>query len=126
MNHLIALFGESEKGTFRHPYLLTSLPQAALTLGNPPIGSFGLHFAVQTLLYDRNLLFFRVEEEGFAPKDYMAGLSYLKQQSALLPIAICLPGASDCLIINETIDLCKKMGSFLIMTEKDLFDYLTS
>ena len=126
MGHLIALFGEAEKGAFRHPYLLTSLPQAALTLGNPPVGSCGLHFAVQTLLYDRKLLFFRVEEEGFSPKDYLAGLSYLKQQQELPPTAICLPGASDCHIINKTIDLCKQMGSFLIMTEKDLFDYLTS
>ena len=124
MKHLIALFGEAEKGALRHPYLFTSLPQMALTLGNPPKDSMGLFFAVQTLLHEHKLLFFRVEEEGFTPKDYIAGLLYLKQQPALLPSAICLPGTSDRRIIDETALSCQKTKSFLVITEKDLFDYL--
>ncbi len=43
----LALFGEAEKGTFRTPHLLRSLPQVMESLGNPPPDSRGLFYAVQ-------------------------------------------------------------------------------
>ena len=127
MSYLIALFGEAEKGALGHPYLFGSLPQMALTLGNPPTGSQGLHFAVQTLLYKRKLLFFRVESEGFATSDYLSGLKYLRCKAALhLPSAICLPGVGDRNIIEDAANFCKQSKSFLIITPRDLFDFLMS
>ncbi len=126
MKYLIALFSEAEKGRFNHPYLCNSLEQLSDTFGNPPAGSKGLYFAIQALLYQRDILFFRVEEEGFSASDYLAGIHYIRQFGPrLLPTAICLPGVGDPNILKETDRLCKKLSSFLIITPHDLFDYLT-
>lgn len=121
----IALFGEAEKGEYHTPYLLKTLPQLEEHLGNPPANSKGLFFAIQSLLYQRELLFFRVKEEGFSLQDYLKGLHLLENRDAIRQIsAICLPGVGDQEIIHATIPICLIYHSILITTEADLYDYL--
>ncbi|MES2122361.1 MAG: hypothetical protein V4492_06245, partial [Chlamydiota bacterium] len=62
----IFLFGEAEKGDYCTPFVCKSLPQLADTFGNPPEESRGLMYAVQAILYERELIYFRVKEEGFS------------------------------------------------------------
>lgn len=125
--HTMALFGETEKGQYKKPYVLRDLAQLVDTFGNPPQGSQGLFFAVQALLYQRELVFFRVEEEGFSIPDYCFGLKYLEDPEKIKRLhALCLPGIGDPKIMNASCVLCEKRKSFLIMTQKDLYDYLTA
>ena len=125
MSCLITVFGEAEKGRFAYPYLCTSLFQLADLLGEPPRDSKGLPFAIQMLLYRHDLLFFRVEEEGFSVSDYLKGLKYLTSKE-VPATALALPGVGDKTIINACDALCQKQKTLLIISEKDLFDYLTS
>jgi|SRR5579863_3633140 hypothetical protein len=126
MRHTIFLFGEAEKGEFCTPHLCRSLPQLAETFGNPPEESLGLLYAVQALLFERNLIYFRVQEEGFSTCDYMRGLCLLKNKEAFHPLtAICMPGVGDAEIIDATSPICSLHHSLLITSEKDLYDYLT-
>ena len=53
----VALFGEAEKGEFGIPLICQSLPQLCDVLGNPPEESQGIFYAVQTLLYSKQVLF---------------------------------------------------------------------
>ncbi len=125
--YTIAMFGEAEKGKYRSAYFLKNLPQLVDNLGNPPPDSQGLHFAVQTLMYNRPLIFFRVEEEGYNSKDYIKGLQLLKKKNLMPNIsAICLPGVGDAEIIDTAIPICKSNNSILILSEPDLYDYLTA
>lgn len=125
--HTIALFGEAEKGRFRTPHFCESLPQLVDCLGNPPPDSKGLFCAVQALLYERNLIFFRVEEEGFSYQDYLYGLRLLEEETKVKQVAaLCLPGVGDPEILNATISLCKKRHTILIITQPDLYDFLTN
>lgn len=127
MRQVIFLFGEAEKGEFCTPLVCKSLPQLAETLGNPPEDSRGILYAVQTLLYDRELIFFRVKEEGFSTDDYMRGLKLLQDKKAFSPLsAICMPGVGDGQIIDASSPVCSLHRSCLIIDEKDLYDYLTS
>ena len=104
---LVALFGESEKGDFGHPYLCESLPQLVDYLGQPPAMSQGLHFAVQALMYHQALLFFRVREEGFSTQDYYYGLRLLKDQEKVPDLgALCMPGVGDVEIIQASSIVC--------------------
>lgn len=122
----IVAFGEAEKGEYQIPYFFQSLSQIVEALGNPPAESLGLHYAVQTLLFQQSLIFFRVEQEGFSTKDYLAGLKHLEKLEKKDRInAICLPGVGDAEIIHATQSLCKMHKSLLVLTEKDLYDYLT-
>lgn len=126
MDRSIALFGEAEKGVFQKPYICKTLSQLIDTFGLPPDESLGLDFAIQTLLYQKQLVYFRVREEGFSIADYMLGLKELEKKDQIGNIdAICLPGVGDKEIIAASERLCQIHKSFLITTEKDLFDYLT-
>lgn len=124
MRHTVALFGESEKGQFKKPYILHELPQLIDLLGHPPAESQGLFFAIQALLYKRELIYFRVQEEGFSRSDYMIGFKHLEDLQQLN--ALCLPGVGDAEILEASQRLCEIHKSHIISTEKDLFDYLTS
>lgn len=124
MRHTVALFGESEKGEFKKPYVLHELPQLIDFLGNPPTGSEGLFFAIQALLYKREIIYFRVEEEGFSRGDYILGFKYLEPVKQLHALA--LPGVGDVEILEASQRLCEIHKSLLISTQRDLFDYLTS
>jgi len=124
-NYTMVMFGEAERGEFRTAYYCKTLPELVQYLGNPPPESRGLHFAVQALLYERDLVFFRVKEEGFSSQDYFWGLHLLENQETISQIdAICIPGVGDAEIINALTPLCFIHHSILVLTEADLCDYL--
>ncbi len=124
--YTIALFGEAEKGEYRFPYFCESLAQLVEYLGNPPEQSKGLFYAIQALLYHRQLIFFRVKEEGFSVPDYLGGVSLLKNHKIETEdlTAICLPGVGDSEILEVVTPLCKEYHSILITNESDFYDYL--
>lgn len=123
----IALFGEAEKGNFQTAYFCQTLPQLVDFLGNPPANSKGLFYAVQALLYHRELFFIRVKEEGFSQQDYFNGLNLLEKQDLFSRLsAVCLPGVGDSGIIHFITPICQTHHSILITTEADLYDYLTT
>lgn len=125
MKQTIFLFGEAEKGDFCTPLWFKSLPQLVELLGNPPEESQGIPYAIQTLLYGKELIYFRVKEEGFSTPDYVRGLKLLKNREAFQKLsAICLPGVGDAGIIDATGLVCELYRSILILNEKDLYDYL--
>jgi hypothetical protein len=127
MHQVVALFGEAEKGAFKTPHILRALPQLVDQLGNPPKESEGLFFAVQAILYERELIYFRVAEEGFSKIDYLAGLKILQNRNKIRKInALCLPGVGDAEILQASNSVCHMHKSFLITSQKDLYDYLTS
>lgn len=127
MRHAMALFGEAEKGSFKAPHIVRELPQLIDRLGNPPPESKGLFFAVQALLFEREIIFFRVAEEGFSKLDYFNGLRYLEDREKTKRLsALCLPGVGDAEIIDASQSICLIHKSLLITTQKDLYDYLTS
>ena len=126
MGPSIALFGESEKGDFSSLHQISSVPQLADHLGNPPEDSQAIPLAIQALLFNHPLLFIRVREEGFSLADYMRGLKLLETQGSTLSIqALCLPGVGNPEIIHASRAICKLHRSLLIISEQDLYDYLT-
>lgn len=127
MKQIIALFGEAEKGAFKTPHVLTQLPQLVDLLGNPPGESEGLFFAIQAILYNRDIIFFRVAEEGFSQLDYFSGLKYLGKREKIKQLhALCLPGVGNPEILSASTEICHLHKSLLITNQKDLYDYLTS
>lgn len=127
MKQIVALFGEAEKGAFKTPHILTRLPQLVDLLGNPPGESEGLFFAIQAILYNRDIIFFRVAEEGFSQLDYFSGLKYLGNREKVKQLnALCLPGVGNPEILSGSTEICHLYKSFLITNQKDLYDYLTS
>ncbi len=121
------LFGAAEKGVIGQPMSVASLDQLFDQLGHPPEQSEGIHYAVRVLLFQCSLIYFRVAEEGFSFSDYMTGLKWLKKtplHSELL--AICLPGVGDEEIIQATTAICHLHECLLIVSQKDLYDYLTA
>jgi hypothetical protein len=127
MRYVLALFGEAEKGAFKTAHIVRELPQLVDRFGNPPEESEGLFFAVQALLFKREIIFFRVAEEGFSKLDYFSGLKTLEDQEKVHELhAICLPKVGDAEILAATQPICQLRKSFLITTQKDLYDYLTS
>jgi len=123
----VALFAESERGSYKTAYLVRSLSQLADCAGNPPLHSKGMVFAVQALLYHCNLLFFRVAEEGFSLDDYYYGMELLKDQREISDIAaLCIPGVGDHSIIEATAPICERYHSILIITAQDFQDLCLS
>lgn len=126
MRHTLFLFGEAEKGDLCMPLLFRSLPELADKLGNPPEESEGILYAVQALLYDRELIYFRVREEGFSYTDYLKGLGFLQNKDAFPLLAgICMPGVGNHELLAAAKPVCEMHQSCLIISEKDLYDYLT-
>lgn len=127
MKMVVFLFGEAEKGEYCAPLLVRSLPHLIDILGNPPEESQGIPYAIQTLLFQRELIYFRVKEEGFSLSDYKKGLKILENEDLIPRLsAICLPGIGDREIIEECTRLCHLHKSCMIINEKDLYDYLTA
>lgn len=127
MEYTVALFGEAGRGEFRTAYYCTTLEQLSECLGEPPSKECqGLDFAIQALLYRRGVIYFRVHEEGFSTQDYLSGLNSLENKDLFPGIsAICLPGVGNFEIIQATDTICSLYRSFLILSDKDLYDYLT-
>jgi hypothetical protein len=127
MKQIVAIFGEAEKGAFKTPHILQQLPELMDLLGNPPEESQGLFFAIQTILYGRDLIYFRVSEEGFSEPDYFYGLKLLQNKETTKPItALCMPGVGSPEILASTEGVCHLHKSLLITSQKDLYDFLTS
>lgn len=124
--YIIAMFGEAEKGEYSTAYFCQTLAQLVDYLGNPPTDSRGLYYAIQALLYHHQLIFLRVQEEGFSLQDYLQGLHLLKSNDLLSKTtAIAIPGVGDTEIIEAVTPLCRAYHNILITTEADLYDYLT-
>lgn len=122
----IFLFGEAEKGEYCTPLRLLSLVDLMDQFGNPNEESIGVDYAVQTLLYERELIFFRVHEEGFSYEDYFRGINLLQNHGKKLRLsAICLPGVGDRKVIEAIAPICQSLKAPLVLSEKDLYDYLT-
>ncbi|WP_068468617.1 hypothetical protein [Candidatus Protochlamydia phocaeensis] len=125
--YTIALFGEAERGEFHTAYFCQSLAQLDEFFGNPPPYSRGLYYAVQAILFKRNLIFFRVPEEGYSTQDYLLGLKMLEQQKLIPQLdAICTPGVGDQKILEAIQPICALYHSILITSESDFYDYLTN
>ena len=127
MNLTIALFGEAGRGEFQTAYYCKSLEQLCSFLGEPPSKDCrGLEFAVQALLFQRGVVYFRVHEEGFSIQDYLKGFNFLENKDLFPNIsAICLPGVGNAQILEATHPVCCIHRSLLVLTEHDLYDYLT-
>lgn len=123
----VALFGEAERGEYQKAYFCKNLTQLVDCLGNPPAESKGLFYATQTLLYQRDLIFFRVREEGFSLQDYFQGLQWLQSQDVIPKLsAICVPGVGNREVIDVVTSVCVFYHSILITTESDFYDYMTA
>ncbi|MCH9632045.1 MAG: hypothetical protein S4CHLAM6_03680 [Chlamydiae bacterium] len=126
MRYTIAVFGEAERGSFHNAFFCQSLEQLESHFGNPPNNSTGINCAIQALLYERNLIFFRVKEEGFSSEDYMHGLHQLEKQHLFSNIkAIGMPGVGDHKIIGASEAFCSIYNSILMTSEADFYDFLT-
>lgn len=127
MNQRVFLFGEAERGEMRTPICLRSLPAVMDQLGHPPKDSIGIDYAIQTILFNRELIFFRVQEEGFSLSDYFDGVKLLYNSGDKMSLAaICLPGVGDRTVIEALAPICQRIKSLLVISEKDLYDYLTT
>lgn len=123
---IIALFGEAERGAYQHPYVCENLGQLLDLLGQPPADSRGIQMAIQALMFNRTLIFFRVREEGFSLEDYQRGL-YILQHENLIPhfSALAIPGVGNPEIVQKSHELCVINKGILLFQENDLYDYLT-
>lgn len=127
MRYTVAIFGEAERGDFQSAFFCQNLEQLERNLGNPPENSAGMHYAIQSLLFDRNLIFFRVREEGFSIQDYLYGLYLLESQHLFANVrAIGMPGVGDRKILDASEVICDIYKSMLLTTEADLYDFLTN
>ncbi len=123
----VFVFGESEKGDYSRPLPCSSLIQLFEALGNAPEDSQGIRFAIQFLSGKQELVFFRVEEEGFSREAYLRGFHILKNNNLPYNLsAICLPGVGDKTIIKEAVTLCAIHRTLIILSERDLYDYFTA
>ena len=127
MKPTVFLFGEAEKGEFGIPLICQSLPELCDVLGNPPEESQGIFYAVQTLLCSKQVLFCRVQEEGYSVKDYMKGLELIRSERWAPQLqAVLIPGVGDEEIVDAAMGICSIHKSLLVLTEKDLYDYLVN
>ncbi len=123
----IILFGEAEKGDFFCCHHCRSMDQLLESFGQPPPMSRGIYYAIQALMYEFELLFFRVKEEGYSYQDYFRGLKLLTTQGISLAVsAICAPGVGDAAILDAMRPLCVKCHCIIISNEADLYDFLMS
>ena len=83
----VILFGEAELGEYHVPMHIQTVEQLFTTLGNPPEESQGIPYAIQALLYKRDLYYIRVKEEGFNTMDYLRGFKKLKEIPRSMPSA---------------------------------------
>ncbi len=122
---IVFLFGESEKGSYCQPTLCSSVIQLFESMGESPKDSQGIQFAIQFLSFQKEVVFFRIAEEGFSTESYAQGFYWLKQKKDSYNLsAICLPGVGDANIIEEATPICRLHHSLIILSEKDLYDYL--
>lgn len=125
---LVTLAGEAEHGEICRGYLCSSLIELWDIFGEPPNESEGLIFAVQSLLLGKKVLYYRIDEEGFSKEEYDI---CLKNLDTVIPNntslgALFLPKVGSIELIQMSLHVCLRHTGILIMTEKELFDYLTA
>lgn len=126
MKKRIFLFGEAEKGKPCTPFCLQSLEELLLYFGNSPKETLSLEFAVQAILFEYELIFYRVQEEGFSTEDYFRGVKLLYKKGKEMHLsAVGIPGVGDAEIIGSLSSFCSENQSILLLSEKDFYDYLT-
>ncbi len=127
MKSTIVLFGESEKGQYQAGYLCHSLMDLCSSLGHPIANQGnGIFLAIQLIMLNYSVLFFRVQEEGFNSEHYLFGAKFLNEQQLINSFtAIAIPGVGDNQIIEAFIPICHKYESLLVINEQDLYDLLT-
>ena len=122
----VVLFWGGGKREFNTAYLCQDLEQLDDFFGHPPPHSRGLYYAVQTLLFKQQLIFFRVLEEGFSIQDYLTGVRLLEQQTFFSHLdVIGVPGVGDPVVLNALQPLCMQYHTLLLTNEADFYDYLT-
>lgn len=127
MRHRISIFGVAEKGEYYRHLHLQSLEELFTSLGQPSEEGIGLELAIQALLYERSVLYYRVKDEGYENEAYEVGLKQLASEKTLSPVsALAIPGVGDPHILAQADQICKKEKSFLIMNQKDFYDYMTA
>lgn len=78
-------------------------------------------------MYEQEVIYIRVKEEGFSTKDYLKGMKHLVDKKQISHLtAVCLPGVGDSRIIDSVRPVTEAHGALIITTEQDLYDYLTS
>lgn len=123
---MLFVFGESEKGPLCRPTFCREPLELFNYFGHSLEATSGFYLAIQSLLYKRPCIFFRVKNEGFSRPDYLKGLHILKSDLAKLEIsALGVPGLSDPEIFDELERHCQIRRSILIFEQKDLIDYLS-
>lgn len=122
----VFIFGEAEKGKFCTPLRLANLIDLMDQFGNSTPDGTGIEYAIQTLHYQKEPIFFRVREEGFCKEDYLQGVKLLYNHGKMMKIsAICMPGVGDREIVDAISPICLHLKTLLVLSEKDLYDYLT-
>src|SRR5689334_20016091 len=97
----VFLFGEAEKGPYCSPLRCCSVSQLYDQLGNAPPQTEGISYALQALMLDLDLIYFRVQEEGYSTNDYMEGFHLLrKKEKPTTLTAIGIPGVGDSTIVE--------------------------
>jgi len=125
MDRRVALFGEAERGEFKIAYSCKTLADLETRFGEPPQESRGLYYAVQAILFEYDLIFFRVKEEGYSLPDYLFGLHILERGGVDLT-AICIPGVGNPDILSAAHKVCVPRSSLIITSESDFYDLMTS
>jgi len=121
------LFGAAEKGPLHTPCVCRSLAELHERYGNPPYESLGIDSAIQALFFHKELIFFRVEEEGLTQEEYLHGLSLLRSEETLKPIsAVWMPGVGSNTLLSSGAAVCSACQAILILTDKDFYDYLAT
>lgn len=120
------LFGEAEKGPLCIPKVCKSVEELFVHFGQPPKESGGIFFAIQALYLGREVVYYRVKEEGYSFEDYFKGFMLLKEkQFGEEFAAIFLPGVGSRAILDEATPISNELKSFLVINHSDFYDYLT-
>lgn len=124
---IVALFGEAEKGDINTIYYCKSIEELYDTFGQPPGDTQGLFFAIQSLLYGKQLLYYRVHEEGLSVQEYLFGLHLLRSQTNHIPHihALFLPNVGVKTVIEEGLLVCQQHHGLFLMQAADFYDYVT-
>ncbi len=122
----VIIFGESKEGKAQNLFFINSLPNLAVGLGEPTATGVGIHMAIQALLLKKEVLFYKVTEEGFNADQYLFGFKLLEKESQNLSIAaIALPGVGSSEILDIAKNQCELHKTLLILNESDLYDFMT-
>ena len=122
----ILLFGESAKGLPQTAYVCHTLEELIDYVGEPTNPySLGVPLAIQSILMQKSVVFFRVLEEGYSYQDYEKGLFFLKQKAFPNLTAIGVPGLGNKKLIDAFTQVCPLYQCVLLTRQADLYDYLT-